>query len=608
MSHSNQSPIVASPSHQCNSRSRSTRRENGFRKISFSAIALVSVIGFLLFLGTARAQQGTGPFASFPSQSVVDARFLTFGCSGSETMDQGTQIALAAPAATTTFDLNVFDGDTARVDAYSKRHWDGGNRQLKFSLYGDPLRLGSTAPENLIGEWLGNETNATSGSLWTASSAAMPDNDWWAVTVTTSAIAQAPSGNYFYNFVIETDGDCEENEQLESNLKIAASDPITFQIHRFSLVGEICQSMDDDPLAGPGLAAAAPLTGSSAPVAVTYDGTFELFLSLPADETELPLFDGDFDFGTDTLAGNPSEFELDACVDEDDPDTDSTYAGFPFATPGANPEGAQGPGSPPDDNPLDDLRRGELGDPNAVGCVRYEVTDPESHTYFNDNPSGNSEWEQFLIASSASTFAEAADHVYDGATLPSGIWTVKIIGLDVSNPSFWDAETCSTRPAREPMPEEDPNDVPRAAACPEVSTYLVGNFVWTDTNKSGTRSSGEAGIAGVLMELVRPSDGAVIATARTGDPTSPNWGACKAKHVGADTTGLSCFGIDAPGKYEVRIAASNFGPGQPLAGTISTTGGPSSTHSLTTANSVNDGFGYVKPELDPPTTKSQANH
>jgi hypothetical protein len=507
-------------------------------------------------------------------------------------MEQGTQVALAAPAATTTFDLNVFDGDTARVDAYSKRHWDGGDRQLKFSLYADPLRLGSTAPENLLGEWLGNADNATSGSFWTASSAAMPDNDWWAVTVTNSAIAQAPSGNYFYNFVIEIDGDCAANEQLESNLKIAVSDPVTFQIARFSVVGETCQSMDDDPLAGPAVPAAAPLTSGSAPVAVTYDGTFELFLSLPAGETELRLFDGDFDFGTDTLAGNPSEVVLDACVDEDDPDTDSTYAGFPFDTSGANPEGAQGPGSPPDDNPLDDLRRGELGDPNAVGCVRYEVGDPESNTYFNDNPSGNSEWEQFLIASSASTAAGAADHVYSGATLPPGIWTVKIIGLDVSNPSFWEAETCSTRPAREALPEEDPNDVPRAAACPELSTFLLGDFVW-----AGTPDAQGKGIAGVLMELVRPSDNAVLATARTGDSTSPNWAACVASNEGSDTTGLSCFGVDAPGKYEVRIAKSNFGLDQPLAGMVSTTGGESSMRSLNKSNSMSDGFGYVSREL-----------
>ena len=33
----------------------------------------------------------------------------------------------------------------------------------------------------------------------------MPDNDWWGVTITNAPIAQAPSGNYFYNLTIITD-------------------------------------------------------------------------------------------------------------------------------------------------------------------------------------------------------------------------------------------------------------------------------------------------------------------------------------------------------------------------------------------------------------------
>src|SRR6185295_17454786 len=175
------------------------------------------------------------------------------------------------------------------------------------------------------------------------------------------------------------------------------------------------------------------------------------------------------------------------------------------------------------------------------------------------NPSGTQEWEQFLIASADSTVADDADHVYGGATLPEGIWTIKITGLDLSNPTFWNAATiCSTRPARETLPEEDPNDVPRAAACPSLPTYLLGDFVWKDEENPGTQDAGEEGIAGALLELVRPSDGAVIATARTGDATNPNWAACAANHDGADLTGLACFGVDAAGTYEVRIAMSNF--------------------------------------------------
>src|SRR6185436_2026570 len=188
------------------------------------------------------------------------------------------------------------------------------------------------------------------------------------------------------------------------------------------------------------------------------------------------------------------------------------------------------------------------------------------------------------------TVADNADHVYAGATLPEGTWTIKITGLDLGNPMFWNASTvCSTRPARATLPEEDPNDVPRAAACPSLPTYLLGEFVWNDGKNRGIQDAGEAGISGVLVELVRPDDGAVIATARTGDMKDPNWTACAANHKTGDTAGLVCFGVEAAGKYEIRIAKSNFGSYAPLKGMTSTTGGETATVSLSTDNSMNYG-------------------
>ena len=148
-------------------------------------VALSLLMGTLLGLGALEAQLGPGPFAAFPSQDTTDGRFLGFGCAGLATFEQNVQIALSAPASTTTFDLNIFDGDTGALDGTGRRHWDLGLRQLKFALYADPMRTGSTAPANLIGEWFGNAVNPTSGPLWTTSAASMPDNDWWSVTVTT---------------------------------------------------------------------------------------------------------------------------------------------------------------------------------------------------------------------------------------------------------------------------------------------------------------------------------------------------------------------------------------------------------------------------------------
>ncbi|HEV7667676.1 MAG TPA: SdrD B-like domain-containing protein, partial [Thermoanaerobaculia bacterium] len=552
--------------------------------------ALSLLVGAFMGLGVAQAQLGPGPFAAFPTQDATDGRFMGFGCAGIATFEQNVAISMAAPAATSTFDLNIFDGDTGKPDGSLLPHWDAGTRQLIFSLYADPLRTGSTAPANLIGSWAGNAANPTSGPLWTSSATFMPDNAWWAVTVTNAPISQAPSGNYFYNLVISLDGTCGIGEILESNIKVAASNPMTFRTPQFGLVGGFRQIFNDGPILYPG--PVFPPLGGFLSAPTTYDGTFEFYFSLPGGTTELRLFDGDFDFGTDSTVGVPSGVFLDPCEDEDDPDTPSDYSGFPFSTTGANPEGVQGPGAPPDDNNFDAFRRGEPDDPNRIGCVRYEVQDPLGNVYHNDNPSGSFEWEQFLIATADSPFVGDADYVAGGATLPGGVWKVRIVGLDLANLNFWFADTCATRPARDPMPGEDPDNVPRVAACSDQSIYLLGDFVWADTANPGTLDPGEAGTPGVVMELIRPSDGAVIATTKTGDSTSPNWPACVAHNTGTDTNGLYCFGTDAPGTYQVRVAASNFAPTKPLAGKASTTGGDSLTRTLTTGNVLTYDFGY----------------
>lgn len=438
---------------------------NTQRNLRRNTLALT--LGALAALGVAQAQPGTAPFAAFPTQSVKDGRFLGFACAGLATMEQSVQVDLAAPAETTTWNLDIFDGDTGGADGSGKKHWDLGTRSLKFSLYADPLRTGNSAPENRIGTWYGNGTNPTDGALWTASAALMPDNDWWALTVTATAAARGVDGNYFYSLVIETDGACGAGEPMESSLKLATSNAVTFSVPHFGLVAGLRQVANDVPIIYPGSTPTAPATGSFLSAPTTYDGTFELFFSLPSGRTELSLFDGDFDFGTSQLLGNPSGVSLDACADTDDPGTPASYEGFPFSPVGAVAEGAQSLGVPPDDNYRDVFRRGELGDPNGVGCVRYEVTDPEGHTYFNDNPSGNSEWEQFLIAGQSSPSLGDADWVYAGETLPAGIWKARIFGLDLANMGCWYATACATRASREALPGEDPDDVPRMAACPD---------------------------------------------------------------------------------------------------------------------------------------------
>ena len=544
-----------------------------------SALQRTVLLATLLLLaaGPAPAQIGPGPFSSFPTQNATDGRFLAFGCPGTATFELGLSIGLAAPAGQTAFTLSFFDGETGKTDGGGKAHWDFGTRQLLYRLYADPLRTGSTASADLIGAWTGNDPNPTSGPLWTATGASMLDNDWWGVTVATSPAAQAPSGNYFYNLAIASDGTCGVGEVLASNIKVASTSPMAFLIPAFGLEAGLRQVSNDGPIIYPGTFP--PPGGDFVNAPTTYDGTFVFTFLLPGDVPELRLYNGDFDHGTVGLVGAPSGTVLAPCADLDDPDTPASYAGFPFDTAGVTPEGGLLPPNPPDDSTFDIFRRGEPGDPGRVGCVRYELIDPNGVIYRDDNPSGNMEWEQFRISTPSAPDPSNADYVVSDVALPAGTWTVRIYGLDMSNLNFWFADTCSTTGDG-------------AAFCPEPDPLLLGDTVWLDSDGDGVQDPGESGIAGVVLELLIDIGSPPVETVTTGDSSSPNWAACVAANTGLDEQGLYCFGTDEPGTYIVRVAASNFAPGGALAGLTSTTGGETQTDTLDDENVLTYDFGY----------------
>ena len=548
-----------------------------------------AALAFVLLLcgGMAGAQIGPGPFAAFPSLDPTDARFMSFGCAGVATFEASVALTMAIPADQTTFTISFFDGDTGGLDGAGKAHWDLGNRQLVYSLYADPLRQGVISPANLIGSWKGNDPNPLvdpdpghPAPLWTASAAQMPDNAWWGATITTSVQAQSPSGNYFYVLQIGLDGACAPLEQTVANVKIAASNPMSFLVPRFGLEASLRQIANDGPIVYPG--GFPPPGNDFVHAPTTYDGTFQFFFRLPGGETDLRLYDGDFDHGSVALVGLPSGTVLSPCADTDDPDTPFNYAGFPFSTTGANPEGANTPGSPQDDSALDIFRRGEPGDPGRVGCVRYEVHDPNGTVYRNDNPSGSFEWEQFRIATPNATNPGDSDYVASTDTLPAGIWSVNIIGLDLSNLNFFYANACATRN----------NGNGPEAACPDLAPFLLGDTVWLDKNGNGVQDAGEPGIPGVIVNLLKASDLTTVASVVTGDTQQPNWTACVRHNTGLDTQGLYCLGANQPGDYLLQIAPENFQPGGALYGFASTTGGESQTHTVVDDNVLTYDFGY----------------
>ncbi|OWK43206.1 hypothetical protein FRUB_02805 [Fimbriiglobus ruber] len=84
-------------------------------------------------------------------------------------------------------------------------------------------------------------------------------------------------------------------------------------------------------------------------------------------------------------------------------------------------------------------------------------------------------------------------------------------------------------------------------------TLSLGNLIWSDTNNDGMVDGTEAGIPGVVVDLLDGS-GNLVATTTT------------------NATGNYLFTDLIPGTYQVQIDASNFAAGGPLANQVSSTG------------------------------------
>ncbi len=99
--------------------------------------------------------------------------------------------------------------------------------------------------------------------------------------------------------------------------------------------------------------------------------------------------------------------------------------------------------------------------------------------------------------------------------------------------------------------------------------YALGNRIWFDTNGDGILNNGELPIPGVATELL---DGAGQKLYRTpaGDLTTVA-GTNTPVVATTDAAGYYRFDSLPPGIYAVRVAASNWGTGQPLAGYANST-------------------------------------
>jgi len=449
-------------------------------------------------------------------------------------------LTVAVPAGSTSFQLGIFDGDVRGTDGAGVQHWDIGVQSLyEYTLFADPLGDGSGT--TVV------EMQPGSPSI---ASTSMPDNAWIDFTVATGPAAQSPSGNYFYR------------------LDIRLADPFLTTLNSFKVRTTAIVSGPQPDLEEP-FSYIAPFTsagdartvypsypGSALPS--TYDGVFDFYFDLPVAQTEVAVWDGDFDRGG---------FDGTA-QDTDDPGT----SGLPFlpswATVDAHPEGvAVGltgtTGNPPDDrNP----------EPASIGpfllkspAVRYDLILPSGQSFANENPSGNQEWEQFKL--STATSDPQADQV--ATSIPAGTWHLRTAGVDMQNLN------ALLLPGRLLCVDEN------GAPCAPLRPFLVGDTVFRDTNKNGVQenaSGTEPGLAGVKLELVDDL-GHVIATTLT------------------HTNGAYSFPVE-PETWTVHVADSNFARGGPLAGTVATTR-DRKTETVIEDNVLTLDFGFAKVGVGP---------
>ncbi|MBI4526964.1 MAG: hypothetical protein HY695_24470 [Deltaproteobacteria bacterium] len=359
-------------------------------------------------------------YSCFPTCSETDARFLSLVGQGLFSL-AGTEISLVvtAPAGATFLELGIFDGNTGGM-------WDRGGAELEYTLYADPLGDGSGSA--MVGHWFGNTSNPLSGSgpggAWIASSANMPDNGWWTLTVAPSLTAMASDGSYKYNLRIRM---TDITAKTESNFKLRALSPGVIAIGPQTVVVAVMAAIYTIPEAQIVYPSLDPLTcfTSNPPAScftpTTYDGSWNFYFNVPAPQSSMAVWDGDFDYGAYDCSTN----------DTDDPDTSNdtlplwavgTSAVYEGVAGGPHSSGSCTPtGRPQDDSPFPIFRRSP--------SVQYKLIDPNGISYVNNDPSGTEEWEQFRVRTALDL--DPAD--YQASSLPAGIYRLQVDGLDLRN-------------------------------------------------------------------------------------------------------------------------------------------------------------------------------
>jgi hypothetical protein len=475
----------------------------------------ISVVA-LAAVGVTRPADAQAPaYTYFPSASVTDARFLAIASSGLGTLS-GNKVTIGFAAAETAsrIEIGIYDGNTAG-------NWDMGATPMNYTLYADPQGNGadlSDAPDPIIGQW--------SGSV-------MPDSAWFDIPVTTGPAAQAPTGDYFYYLTVSMPAGTPGS--VNNAFKVRTTGTMLLEAQSVSLISHYRTAADR-------LTVYPDWNTSTYLGRTNYDGKWDLYFDVATDTQFFSVWDGDSDFGSYDRT----------CADTDDPDTAAVgdsdaktplcETGVPvwaLGTPAVRETVAGA--APLDDNGIaPQLRRSP--------AIQYGITTPDGDTFWNHNPSGNMEWEQFLI-SRAPFDRQVMDHHAD--VLSAGVYKMNIVGFDMGNLNAF-------RFLHDGMGVNANGDPVK----PLRPYWTLGDRVWLDVNRNG-QDDREAGIANVLLKLLDAN----------GNPVLDGNGAPRTTRT--DVGGFYRFNVTKTGLYTVTVDPSTL-----PSGLGSTTGGHRSTHEV----------------------------
>ncbi|GJM14912.1 MAG: hypothetical protein DHS20C13_02390 [Thermodesulfobacteriota bacterium] len=391
----------------------------------------------LLFFCFAPIKSAYSQFSCIPTCDETDGRMLTFaaGASLQTINNQNVEVRIVSPVGSDTLEIGIFDGDTMVPDDFT--YWDKAQGRpaiiLDYTLILDPEGTGM-GNGTVIATW------SSDGSFGDNVGDPMPDNQWFIRELQNSPGAQTEDGSYSYRLEVSiANPDPDPAGEALSPFKLRADGVISIiagsafnyivTLENFFDIITIYPDINfDDPTCfGPGLPGfyCNPGDPECCLNNTPYNGTWKFCMIVPEGLNTLDIWDGDFDYGSDSFDSVDPFF----CNAPDGISLDTNDQNTPIALPPWSAgtdviqQGVSVPTAPPDDNGCFPL---QLRSPS----VNYNLVGPNGVSYTNVNPSGNIEWELFNISTEPFNPDLYDIHV---DSIEGGLWCVEVFGNDVRN-------------------------------------------------------------------------------------------------------------------------------------------------------------------------------